>query len=68
MSNRRSFLRNILAGATAFASAKVLTAQEMPPQNPHAAAPPKHTHDHHEETSSHHNSSKLPTSPISPTA
>jgi manganese oxidase len=53
MSNRRSFLRNILAGATAFASAKVLNAQEAPemssPQNPRAATPPKHLHGHHEE-------------------
>jgi FtsP/CotA-like multicopper oxidase with cupredoxin domain len=52
MSNRRSFLRNILAGATAFASAKVLPAQEMSMRpNPHATAPPKHIHDHHEEIS-----------------
>jgi len=54
MSNRRNFLRNILAGATAFASAKVLAAQEAPdmsqPQDPHATTPPKHPHDHHEET------------------
>jgi manganese oxidase len=53
MSNRRSFLRNILAGATAFASGKVLVAQESPersvPQNPHGTTPPKHIHNHHEE-------------------
>ena len=55
MSNRRSFLRNILAGATAFASAKVLSAQEAPEmaaaQNPHNTTPPKHLHGHHEEIS-----------------
>lgn len=55
MSNRRSFLRNILAGATALASAKVLAAQETPtPPNPHAATPPKHIHDHHEEVPAPH--------------
>ncbi len=53
MSDRRNFLRNILAGATAFASAKVLSAQEAPemspPPNPHATTPPKHPHDHRED-------------------
>ena len=47
MSNRRSFLRNILAGATAFASAKVLTAQETPPpRNPNPRTPLPHSHIH----------------------
>jgi manganese oxidase len=50
MSNRRNFLRNILAGATAFASAKVLAAQETAtPPHPQAATPPKHMRDHHAE-------------------
>jgi manganese oxidase len=50
MSNRRSFLRNILAGATAFASAKVLAAQETPaPPNAHAPTPPSRIHVHHGE-------------------
>jgi manganese oxidase len=50
MSNRRSFLRNILTGATALASGKVLSAQEMPPSpGSHATTPPKHVYQHHEE-------------------
>ncbi len=51
MSTRRGFLRNILAGAGAFASAKVLAANEIPaPENHHGTNPPKKIHEHHDET------------------
>jgi len=52
MNDRRRFLRNIVAGATAFASAKVLAAEEItPPADPQATTPPEHLHEHHEEIS-----------------
>jgi manganese oxidase len=50
MSSRRGFLRNILAGAGALASAKVLAANEIPTsENHHAKTAHKKNHEAHEE-------------------
>jgi manganese oxidase len=51
MSTRRGFLRNILAGASAFTSAKVLTANEIPAsENHHATTAHKQIHEANDET------------------